>query len=256
MIKNPLGNTGLYVSQIGLGTVKFGRNQKINYPHPFELPTDREISNLLANAKEVGINLLDTAPAYGTSEERLGKLLTHRDTWIICTKVGEEFSEGTSHFNFSTASVISSIERSLKRLRTDYLDLVLVHSDGNDKKIIEETPIFATLAELKAKGFIRSFGMSTKTIEGGTLTVELADIVMMTYNPIHTAEKSVIAYAHQHGKGVLIKKALASGHLNKIPSENPIKYCTDFIYKQAGVSSIIIGTLNNHHLEQVVNSRL
>lgn len=254
MIKNPLGNTGLHVSQIGLGTVKFGRNQKINYPSHFELPSDQEILNLLASAKALGVNLLDTAPAYGTSEERLGKLLTHRDAWVICTKVGEEFSAGTSHFNFSTESVVSSIERSLKRLRTDYLDLVLVHSDGNDKKIIEETDIFATLAELKTKGLIRSFGMSTKTIEGGKLTVDLADAVMVTYNPIHTEEESVIEYAHLHTKGVLIKKALASGHLNKIPSENPVKYCTDFIYKQKGVSSIIIGTLNILHLEQIIHS--
>jgi aryl-alcohol dehydrogenase-like predicted oxidoreductase len=255
MIKNSLGKTGLYVSQIGLGTVKFGRNQKINYPEHFELPTDQTISNLLARAKELGINLLDTAPAYGASEERLGKLLTHRDAWIICTKVGEEFSEGASHFNFSTESVVSSIERSLKRLRTDYLDLVLVHSDGNDKKIIEETDIFATLLELKTKGLIRAFGMSTKTIEGGKLTVDLADTVMVTYNPIHTEEISVIEYAHQHTKGVLIKKALASGHLNKIPGEDPVKSCMDFIFKQAGVSSVIVGTLNTHHLEQVAHSR-
>jgi aryl-alcohol dehydrogenase-like predicted oxidoreductase len=253
MIKNLLGNTGLYVSQIGLGTVKFGRNQKINYPNHFELPTDKEISNLLFSAKELGINLLDTAPAYGRSEERLGEILTHRDEWVICTKVGEEFNDGISHFNFSSDSVISSIERSLKRLRTDYLDIVLVHSDGNDKKIIEETDIFATLTELKAKGLIRAFGMSTKTAEGGKLTVDLADTVMVTYNPIHTEEKSVIEYAYQHGKGVLIKKALASGHLNKIAGENPVRSCMDFIFKQAGISSVIIGTLNKEHLAQIVN---
>lgn len=254
MMKKPLGNTGLSVSQIGLGTVKFGRNQKINYPQHFELPSDKAILNLLSKTKELGINLLDTAPAYGTSEERLGTLLTDREAWIICTKVGEEFNEGVSSFNFSAESVLSSIERSLKRLRTDYLDLVLVHSDGNDKKIIDETDIFATLGELKTKGLIRSFGMSTKTVEGGKLSVDLADTVMVTYNPIHTEEQSVIEYAHQHGKGVLIKKALASGHLNNIPSENPVKYCMDFIFKQAGVNSVIIGTLNTHHLEQIVES--
>jgi len=254
MIKNSLGNTGLSVSQIGLGTVKFGRNQKINYPQHFALPTDKEIVNLLGKSKELGINLLDTAPAYGTSEERLGKLLIGRESWIICTKVGEDFNEGVSHFNFSTASVRSSIERSLKRLCTDYLDLVLVHSDGNDKKIIEETDIFTTLADLKTKGLIRSFGMSTKTIEGGKLSVDLADVVMVTYNPIHTEEQSVIEYAHHHGKGVLIKKALASGHLHKIPNQNPVKSCMDFIFKQAGVHSVIVGTLNTHHLTQVVES--
>lgn len=254
MIKNTLGSTGIYVSKIGLGTVKFGRNQQIKYPHHFELPTDQEILNLLASAKELGINLLDTAPAYGTSEERLGKLLTNRDAWIICTKVGEEFSDGNSYFNYSTQAVKSSIERSLKRLRTDFLDLVLIHSDGNDKQIIEETDIFSTLAQLKTKGLIRSFGMSTKTIEGGKLTLDQADVVMVTYNPIHAEEKPVIEYAHQHAKGVLIKKALASGHLNKIPGNNPVKSCMEFIFNEAGVSSVIIGTLNTKHLEQSVHS--
>jgi aryl-alcohol dehydrogenase-like predicted oxidoreductase len=253
MIKNSLGNTGLSVSQIGLGTVKFGRNQKINYPTHFELPTDQEIINLLALAKDSGINLLDTAPAYSTSEERLGKLLTQRDTWIICTKVGEEFNEGMSHYDFSSPSILSSIERSLMRLGTDYLDLVLVHSNGQDKKIIEETECFATLQKLKTKGLIRAFGMSTKTIEGGKLTVDLADTVMVTYNPIHTEEKSVIDYARQHGKGVLIKKALASGHLSKIPGENTVKACMDFILKEKGISSTIVGTLSPEHLKQIVS---
>ena len=70
-----LGATGLRVSPLGLGTVKFGRNRGVKYPRTFELPTDRAILNLLETAWESGINLLDTAPAYGASEERLGRLL-------------------------------------------------------------------------------------------------------------------------------------------------------------------------------------
>ena len=67
-----LGNTGIEVSIISLGTVKFGRNQGVKYPKLFNLPTDAEIAALLHDAKQLGINLLDTAPAYGKSEERLG----------------------------------------------------------------------------------------------------------------------------------------------------------------------------------------
>lgn len=99
--KTLLGNTELLVSQIGLGTVKFGRNQKINYPNSFELPSDNAILELLQSAQELGINVLDTAPAYGTSEERLGKLLKNqRHDWILCTKVGEEFMNGDSFLIF------------------------------------------------------------------------------------------------------------------------------------------------------------
>ena len=87
----PLGQTGLEVSSLGLGTVKFGRNQEVRYPNSFSLPSDQEIINLLDLAQSLGINLLDTAPAYGSSEQRIGRLLSNRANWVICTKIGEEF---------------------------------------------------------------------------------------------------------------------------------------------------------------------
>ena len=89
MQKRCVGKNGIEVSVIGLGTVKFGRNQGVNYPTAFTLPTENEIETLLHCAQDLGINLLDTAPAYGTSEERLGKLLKgKRRDWVIATKVG------------------------------------------------------------------------------------------------------------------------------------------------------------------------
>ncbi len=248
--KIPLGNTGISISRIGLGTVKFGRNQKIHYPTAFALPSDKEITELLHCANELGINLLDTAPAYGTSEERLGKLLNgQRQHWVLCTKAGEEFTNGESSFDFSAKSIQKSIERSLTRLRTDYLDIVLVHSNGDDKKIIEDQAVFLTLANMKSAGLIRSFGMSTKTIEGGLLAAEQSDVVMVTYNPTHTIEQSVIAYAHQKNKGILIKKALASGHLKKIADDDAVQTAMQFIFQEPGISAIILGTLNKTHLK-------
>lgn len=254
MIKQvELGSTGIHISQVGLGTVKLGRNQGVRYPQPFDLPSDHEILDLLACAQELGINLLDTAPAYGISEERLGKLLKHRrNEWIICTKVGEEFANNESHFDFSPEATRRSIERSLKRLNTDVLDIVLVHSNGEDKKIIAEDSIFEVLAELKKSGLIRAFGMSTKTIDGGMLAVDLSDVVMVTYNPINKEEQPVIAHAHKKKKGVLIKKALASGHLQKISDTDPVLESMRFIFHEPGVHSVILGTLNQEHLRHNV----
>lgn len=250
--KLPLGNTGIDVSCIGLGTVKFGRNQGVKYPQQFELPSDNEILDLLAYAKDLGINLLDTAPAYGISEERLGKLLKNRHDWILCTKVGEEFVNGESKFDFSPEWTRKSIERSLKRLNTDVLDIVLVHSNGEDKKIIEENAIFDTLSELKKSGLIRAYGMSTKTIEGGLLAVDHSDAVMVTYNPVETTEQPVIAHAYKKNKGVFIKKALASGHLQKISDADPVLKAMQFIFQEPGVTSVILGTLSKTHLKHNV----
>jgi len=255
--KKLLGNTGLEVSVIGLGTVKFGRNQGVKYPETFEIPTDKHLLNLLASAKDFGINLLDTAPAYGTSEERLGTLLKKtRKDWVIVGKVGEDFINGDSLYNFTPEHASMSIKRSLKRLNTDYLDAVLVHSDGNDVKNIQQYGLLDFLKTLKKSGMIRSFGVSTKTVEGGLLALAESDMAMVTFNPIHLAEKPVILEAFRLNKGILVKKALASGHLDQIPGSDPIKTTLQFILKEPGVTSIILGTLSLEHLAQNVTAAI
>ena len=120
----PLGTNGPLVSVLGLGTVKLGRTTGVKYPTPFVVPTDGEARVLLDTARELGINLIDTAPAYGTSEERLGALIGGTPNgwkdWVICTKVGEEFDGtggGRSHYDFSAQAVRRSVERSLRRLK-------------------------------------------------------------------------------------------------------------------------------------------
>ncbi len=233
---------------MGLGTVKFGRNQDVKYPRSFALPEDREVESLLALARELGINLLDTAPAYGSSEQRLGRLLQDRDYWVLGTKVGEEFVSGKSFFDFSAEHTRRSVERSLRNLRTDHLDYVLIHSDGNDLHILEQTDVADTLLLLKEEGKIRSVGMSSKTVEGGILAAERLDVVMVAYNPSHTEEEPVLDKAGELNKGVLIKKALNSGHLGdgeSLTTEDNLK----FVFSHPAISSVIIGTINPEHLK-------
>src|SRR3990167_8095339 len=235
MQRRALGTTDIQVSILGLGTVKFGRNTGVRYPQAFTLPTDAALANLLSRAHALGINLLDTAPAYGNSEERIGKLIVHhRHQWVVTTKVGEEFHEGQSHFDFSKAAIQKSIARSLKRLRTDYLDAVLVHSSGEDIKIIEQYDVFSTLAEIKKNGWIRAYGMSTKSVAGGLLAVDQADVVMVTLNLIQTEEQVVIHTAHQKKKGVLIKKALASGHMQAMRTDHTVQNTLKYILEEPG----------------------
>ncbi len=248
-LHRPLGSLGLMVSPLGLGTVKLGRDQGVKYPNGFTIPDDRAARQLLDQARDLGINLIDTAPAYGRSEERLGPLLRgQRHEWVIVSKVGEEFDNGLSSFNFSAAHTRLSVERSLTRLETDCIDLVLVHSDGNDLHILEHEGVYEALAQLKQEGKIRGFGLSGKTVAGGLKALEQGDCAMVTYNLNEQGERPVLDYAAAHGKAILVKKALASGHACLRPDEDPVRASFELLFGHPGVSSAIVGTINPVHL--------
>ena len=242
----PLPGTGLSVSALGLGTVKFGRNQQVKYPSGFTLPDDTTIRRLLAEARALGINLLDTAPAYGSSEQRLGQLLDARHDWVLATKVGETFEDGRSRFDFSAAHTRLSIERSLRRLRTDYLDIVLIHSDGNDEAILAQGDCIDTLRTLQREGLVRAIGMSTKTIAGGLRAVRELDLVMLTWN-LQQQDREPVALAQALGKGVLVKKALMSGHVQQ-EGRDLVRASLACSLAQPGIHSLIVGTLTSAHL--------
>jgi aryl-alcohol dehydrogenase-like predicted oxidoreductase len=249
----PLAGTDLTVSALGLGTVKLGRNQQVKYPGgAFQLPDDRAVRKLLALARELGINFIDTAPAYGTSETRLGELLENRKDWVLCTKVGEEFENGASHFDFSAAHTRFSIERSLTRLRTDCLDLVLIHSDGNDEAILRDGACVDELRRCQREGLLRHIGMSTKTIAGGVLAAELLDVVMLTWN-LQQRDEAVLRTAERLGKGVLVKKGLMSGHVQG-GSGDLVRDSMQLIFAETGIGSMITGTINPAHLRSNVNT--
>lgn len=240
------------VSRAGLGTVKFGRDQGVKYPSAFNIPSDNEVKDLLALAKTLGINLLDTAPAYGSSETRLGQLLTHRHDWVICTKAGEDFVNGKSYFDFSAQAIRNSVHRSLERLKTDYLDVVLIHSDGNDNDLLTKGETVDMLKQLKTEGKIRAIGLSGKTAEGGesALRDHDMDIAMITHNSIYQDEQAVIDTARELGKGIFVKKAFASGYLGVL-GDNPIQSTMDSIFANRDVAiSVILGTINPVHLRE------
>lgn len=233
------------ISPLGLGTVKFGRNTQVKYPSSFAIPDDKQIQNIFAFCYEQGINLIDTAPAYGSSEERIGQLLPCDQEWIICSKGGEIYENGISRFDFSRKALTLSVENSLRRLKRETLDIFLIHSDGNDCEIIEQFEIFETLNQLKKVGKIRLGGMSTKTTEGGIACIEHADCAMVCLNPTYKEDLPIIEKAHQMNKGILIKKAFKSGHLG---SSVQVKESLELCLTTPGVSSVIFGSINLDHI--------
>ena len=244
--RRPLGSTGLLVSSIGFGAFKIGRNQKTKYPTAYELPSDADVETLLNGLLEMGVNYIDTAPAYGVSEERIGRVLGHRRSeYVLATKVGETFSNGVSHYDFSGTAVRASVERSLNRLRTDVLDVLFLHSDGRDLWIQEQTDAVAAMVELKRRGLVQKIGLSGKTVDGAQLAFEWADVLMVEYHLEDRSREGLIREAAARGVGIIVKKGLASGHL---AADRAI----DFVLANRQVASIVVGGVNLTHFHDNV----
>jgi len=243
-----LGSTELSVSRLGFGAFKIGRNQKIKYEQGYELPDEATVAKLLNAILDLGINYIDTAPAYGVSEERIGRAISHRrDEFVLSTKVGERFENGTSYYEFDRKSVETSLRNSLANLRTDVLDMVLIHAPGDDVRVLTETPVVEVLQEHKAAGTIRAIGFSGKTTEAAQLALAWADVLMVEYHLNDTSHRSIIEQAGQRSIGVVVKKGLAAGRLS--PEE-----AIPFVLNTPGVNSLVIGGLSLAHIE--ANARL
>lgn len=240
----PLGNTGLLVPPLGFGAFKIGRNQGIKYPQPYDLPDEATVAQLLNSILDLGCTLIDTAPAYGLSEERIGRAIaSRRGEFVLSTKVGETFADGQSTFDFTRAGVEASLQRSLNRLRTDVLDIVFIHSNGDDDHILTQTETVAVLQEWKARGALRAIGVSGKTVSGARLALAWADAIMVEYHLDDVSHAAVMAEAAQQNVAVFVKKGLASGRL---PAAEAIR----FVLSNPTVTTLILGGLNFTHFQQ------
>lgn len=242
MVSRPLGRTGLSLSPIGFGAFKIGRNEGIKYPSGYVLPSDAEVERLLSGILDMGINYIDTAPAYGLSEERIGKAIAHRRSeFVLSTKVGETFEAGRSTYDFSATAVRASVERSLERLRTDVIDLVFIHANADDVSILTSTDVVAALLDLKRSGKIRFVGLSGKTASAERLALDWADALMVEFHAHDDSHRAVIHECAERGVGVVVKKGLASGRLDPTSAIR-------FVLSEPAVASIVVGSLTLDHL--------
>src|SRR5512133_3004450 len=144
-----LGNSGLKVSPVCLGTMMFGDR------------TDAaEAGRIVASARAAGINFIDTADQYaqGESERVTGKLIANdREQWVLATKVGNPMGKGPNDGGLSRAWIMRAIDASLQRLNTDWVDIYYLHLDDPSTPI-EET--LSAMGEIVAAGKARYFGVS------------------------------------------------------------------------------------------------
>jgi aryl-alcohol dehydrogenase-like predicted oxidoreductase len=204
----PFGNTGMNVSEIGLGAW-----QLANPDWGVDSKTDG--LRIIQKSLEAGCNFFDTAPGYGggRSEELLGEgLKSVRKDVILCTKFGHT-AEGLTDFN--TKAIRPSIEASLRRLQTDYLDIVLMHNPPREMMDGRVASQYEEFEKLKAEGKIREYGVSLDWREELEMVVDTTQskALEVFFNALYQEPLPAFQKAHENGLGIIVKVPLDSGWL-------------------------------------------
>jgi aryl-alcohol dehydrogenase-like predicted oxidoreductase len=222
--KRELGLTGIEVSALALGTVELGMDYGIALPGEKRIRTE-EGRRLLDYAADSGINLFDTAPAYGKSERLLGKTLGHRHDCYFATKVSLPRDDGMAlSGRWLQAAINGSLDTSLKSLDRDWLDIVQIHNATADMVSNGELP--EILIRAKESGKIRFLGASVYGEEAARAVIKSGsfDVLQLAYNLLdQQMADSILPTAHQAGIGVVCRSALLKGALteraNWLPEE-------------------------------------
>ncbi|WP_042458079.1 aldo/keto reductase [Neobacillus dielmonensis] len=206
MKKRQLGHSDLYVSELGLGCMSIGIDEKAAI-------------QIIETALEEGINYFDTADLYdmGENEKLVGKALKKvRDQVIIATKVGNRWKPDKTGWTWdpSKAYIKEAVKDSLKRLGTDYIDLYQLHG-GTIQDPIDET--IAAFEELQAEGLIRYYGISSIRPNVIREYVKKSNLVsvMMQYSMLdRRPEEEVLPLLKEHGISVVTRGPVAKGLLS------------------------------------------
>ena len=214
-----LGKTGIRISTIGFGAWAIGgASEASGAPLGWGRTSDDESLAAIRRARELGVNFFDTSDSYGfgRSESLLGIVLSrHRDDVVIATKVGVvRTSAGELKKDFSRKHILHAVDGSLKRLRTDYIDLYQLHNPTLDDLRREE--IQETMDRLQDAGKIRFWGISIFTPEEG---IEIINngwgyALQVLYNILNQAPATdLFPLAKEKGYGIIARVPLASGLL-------------------------------------------
>lgn len=210
-----LGKTELNVSVVGVGTWQFGGEWGMDF-------TQAEVDQILHKAKELGINLIDTAECYGDhlSERLIGDYLKRdrREDWIVATKFGHHFHDRFTRTNeYGATEVLAQLDRSLKALQTDYIDLYQFHS-GPDEAF-DNDALWTMLDKQVSAGKIRHLGLSIAKNDNLHQTSSASQVnaktIQVVYNRLdRKPEEAVFASCEEQDLGVMARVPLASGYLS------------------------------------------
>ncbi|NNN18956.1 MAG: aldo/keto reductase [Acidimicrobiaceae bacterium] len=276
--RTDFGRTGLKVSRIGFGGMELAgppRSPKLS---------SGQARNLILAAMDMGINYFDTSIDYGISEELIGHAVRHRrDEVILATKcgclVGAE-DKGESTHVYTHSNIRDGVAQSLKRLNTDYIDVMQFHGNPTRRQLVEEGGL-EMLMELKRKGIIRHIGLSTrKPYVNELLDLDILDVYQLPYSSIQRQHEDVAELVSKSGRAVVARGVVARGSVAKEWSSIPIgmadgqaqniwdkanidellggmsriEFMIRFVVTSQWVNVVLTGTTNLAHLEENITA--
>ena len=208
LTKRLLGRTGLEVTQLGFGAGERGLPDSADY--------DDQAGAVLNAALDAGINLVDTAPDYGASEGRVGRYVGHRrDEFFLATKCGCNIDLDGNRLQpghlWTADRLRANIDQSLRRLRTDRVDLLQMHNPT--VKDVEKGGLAEALGEIRRAGKTRFIGVSSTAPDLQKFAATgVFDTFQIPYSALERRHEQMIQDAADAGAGILIRGGIGLGH--------------------------------------------
>ena len=214
--KSILGRTGLNVTRLGYGAMELRGTDH------FPRLSSKEAGKLLNSVLDNGINYIDTSPDYGYSEQTIGEQIAHRrDEFYLASKCGCPVEEPDiphdqrKPHDYSRANIRAAVEQSLRRLRTDYLDVVQLHVTP-DRKVLEENDSVAELLALKQEGKVRFIGTSSTIPQlAGHIDMGVFEVFQIPYSLVEREHEDLIHKAAAGDAGIVIRGGVSRGVMVK-----------------------------------------
>ena len=270
MEKRTLGRTGLEVTVLGHGAMEI-RGHRIWNGRTI---TDTEAETILNAVLDSGINFIDTAYDYGLSEEYIGRYISGRRseyylaTKCGCTVVDKGDHDDTPHV-WTRENLLHNIETSLKRMKTDYVDIWQLHNPSVAQ--VEEGELLKVMEEVKASGKVRHISISS-TLPDITTYIDwgVFDSYQIPYSGLQRQHENVIQKAADSGAGVIIRGGVARGEPGsglgnddtweiwkkarldelRADGESPTAFLLRYTISHPGMATTIVGTKNTDHLRE------
>ncbi len=213
-----LGRTGLQVTRLGYGAMELR-----DAPPGRQIP-DSQAQAVLEAVLDGGINFIDTSIDYGRSQARIGQFIAgRRSEYVLASKCGCTSDRAYQPHVYTRENIVAGVERDLRELRTDYLDLIQIHNSPSRSTLEEEGSVDA-LIDLQRQGKVRFIGIS------GTLPnlldhIEMGrfDVFQIPYSPVQPEHGALITRAAEAGAGTIIRGGAARGSLSpEKPDVTPI----------------------------------